>query len=365
MGRLGDVTPASASVVSHAPARRGYSAAERRQVVGMAVVVAVLLVVGWGGLLVIAAGGRVTAATGLGIGVGWTVFTLGMRHAFDADHIAAIDNTTRSLVGAGQRPLSVGFWFSLGHSTVVFVTCALLAVGVRAVAASVGDGGTGLRETFSTAGLAVSAVFLLVIGVTNLVALAGLVKAVRHGADEQGAERHLNNRGLVARLLSGRFSHIAKPWQIYPVGLLFGLGFDTATEVGLFVIAGGAATLALPWYAVLTLPVIFTAGMALFDTLDGLLMSYTYSWASANSARRRLTYNIVVTGLSVALALGIGAVEALSVVRDRLGLTTGVVGVVGGLNLDFLGYAAVAAFVCAAGLALLVTRAQPGAERSD
>jgi len=323
----------------------------------MAAVVAALLIVGWGGLSVIVASGHVVATTGFGIGLGWTVFILGSRHAFDADHIAAIDNVTRSLASGGQRPVTVGFWFSLGHSTVVVAACAALAGGVRFIASTMTDT-SGLRATFGLVGTSVSAVFLMALGIVNLVAFVGLVSAFRGRASDDAVERSLNQRGLITRLLGGRLSRIAKPWHVYPVGLLFGLGFDTATEVGLFAISGGAATLALPWYAVLTLPVIFASGMALFDMLDGIMMGHAYTWAGADSARRRLVFNMTVTGLSVALALLIGTVEALSVLRDRFGWTSGPVGMIGGIDLGYLGYVAVIAFVVAWVSALVMMRSR-------
>jgi len=322
----------------------------------MAVVVTALLVIGWGGLMLAVAAGGASREAGFGVGLGWTVFVLGMRHAFDADHIAAIDNVTRSLAATGRRPLSVGFWFSLGHSTVVFVACAALAAGVRFVATTMSGDSASLRSTFGLVGTSVSAVFLLVLGVINLIALIGLVSAYLSRAGDAAIEESLNQRGLIARLLGGRLAKIAQPWHIYPVGLLFGLGFDTATEVGLFAISGGVATLTLPWYAVLTLPVIFASGMALFDTLDGIMMGHAYSWAGADSARRRLVFNITVTGLSVLLALLIGLVEAMSVLHDHLGLTTGFVGAIGGVNLASLGYVAVVLFAAAWVVALLVMR---------
>jgi len=330
--------------------------AERRHIVSMSAAVAALLIIGWGGLALAVAAGGASREAGFGVGLGWTVFVLGMRHAFDADHIAAIDNVTRSLAASGRRPLSVGFWFSLGHSTVVFVACAALAAGVRFIATTMSGDSATLRSTFSLVGTSVSAVFLLALGVINLIALVGLLSAYWAKAGADVIEQSLNQRGLIARLLGGRLAKIAQPWHIYPVGLLFGLGFDTATEVGLFAISGGVATLTLPWYAVLTLPVIFASGMALFDTLDGIMMGHAYSWAGANSARRRLVFNITVTGLSVLLALLIGTVEAMSLLRDHLGWTTGVVGAVGGVNLASLGYVAVAAFAAAWVIALLVMR---------
>jgi len=329
---------------------------ERRHIAMMAAVVAALLIIGWGGLWLAVAVGGASREAGFGVGLGWTVFVLGMRHAFDADHIAAIDNVTRSLAASGNRPLSVGFWFSLGHSTVVFVACAALAAGVRFVATTMSGDSASLRSTFSLVGTSVSAVFLIILGIINLIALIGLMKAYLSRAGSDAIEESLNQRGLIARLLGGRLAKIAKPWHIYPVGLLFGLGFDTATEVGLFAISGGVATLTLPWYAVLTLPVIFAAGMALFDTLDGIMMGHAYSWAGANSARRRLVFNITVTALSVLLALLIGVVEAMSVMHDHLGMTAGVIGAIGGVNLASLGYVAVALFAVAWVVAIVVMR---------
>ena len=338
-----------------------YSRQEKKHIAGMSATILVLIVVGWGGLLLMTVFGHVPADAGFGLGVGWVVFTLGMRHAFDADHIAAIDNTTRSLVAAGQRPLSVGFWFSLGHTTIVFVACALLTAGVRLVATTVTGASSALRTGFGVIGTSVSAVFLLIIGVMNLVALVGLVSVFRTSRrngqmDHDQMDAHLNQRGLISRLFRGRFSRIAKPWQIYPVGLLFGLGFDTATEVGLFVIAGGATVLQVPWYASLTLPVIFAAGMVMFDTFDGLLTSYTYSWASAVSVWRRLVYNIVLTALSVGMALLIGVVEATSVLSQNLHVKSRVIDAIGDLNLNYLGFGAAAAFVLAWGVSFFLLR---------
>jgi len=326
----------------------------------MGVVVALLHVVGWGGLCAVTFWGVITPAAGFGIGLGWTVWALGMRHAFDPDHIAAIDNTTRRLVGLGQRPVSVGFWFSLGHSTVVFVACSLLAGGVRAVVNGVADGGSPLHTTLGAVGLAVSAVFLLVIGVVNLSAFTGMVRTRRRMDDVSGDELEslLAKRGLLARLLRGRLFGISKPWQIYPVGVLFGLGFDTATEVGLFAIAAGTATTNLPWYAVLTLPVIFAAGMALFDTADGVVMNYTYGWAGGNSAKFRLNYSLLVTGLSVALALSIGLVELCALASQTFGLTAGPVAWFGGVQLGSLGLAMAGLFVAIWVCALVIARAR-------
>ena len=212
-----------------------------------------------------------------------TAYLLGVRHAFDADHIAVIDNTTRKLVGEGTRSLSAGFWFSLGHSSVVFGLAFLLAIGVRAVVGPVQDEGSPLLQTLGLVGSLVAGTFLILIGLSNLFAAVGIAKVfrrMRNGEfDEAELERHLENRGFLARLLGRVMRRVSKPWHLYPVGLLMGLGFDTATQVALLVLAAGTAAFTLPWYAILVLPVLFAAGMSLFDALDGILMSRAYGWA--------------------------------------------------------------------------------------
>jgi nickel/cobalt transporter (NiCoT) family protein len=219
----------------------------------------------------------------LGAGIGITAYTLGLRHAFDADHIGAIDNTTRKLMGEGQRPLSVGFFFSLGHSTIVFALAALIALGAKGIAEN-----ADLTRVTGVIGPAVSGTFLIAIGLLNLRSLG-----------EPG--------GVLLRLYARATRAIRKPWQMYPLGCLFGLGFDTATEVALLAVAGGASAGGLPWYAVLSLPILFAAGMSLLDTLDGAFMSFAYG-----RARGSVVYNRTVTGISVAVALGIGTLQLLS-----------------------------------------------------
>jgi len=283
-----------------------------------------------------------------GIGLGVTAYTLGMRHAFDADHIAAIDNTTRKLMAEGKRPVSVGFWFSLGHSSIVFGLCVLVALGVKALAGQVENDASTLQQTTGLIGTTVSGVFLYIIGIINLVILVGIVKVfhqMRHGTfDEAALEDQLNNRGLMNRLLGGVTKAVTKPWQMYPVGLLFGLGFDTATEVSLLILAGGAAAFALPWYAILTLPILFAAGMSLLDTIDGCFMNFAYGWAFSKPVRK-VYYNITITGLSVAVALLIGTIELISILTDKLNITAGPLAAIAGLDLNYVGYAIVALFV--------------------
>jgi high-affinity nickel-transport protein len=271
-----------------------------------------------------------------------------MRHAFDADHIAAIDNTTRKLMGEGPRPLSVGFWFSLGHSSVVFVMVMLVAFGVRALAGAIEDDGSALQQATGLWGTSVSGLFLVLIGLINLAALVGILRVfrkMRTGTFEEAElERELDKRGFLTRILGRVTRTVSKPWHMYPVGFLFGLGFDTVTEVGLLVIAGGAAAANLPWYAVLTLPVLFAAGMSLLDTLDGSFMTVAYGWALTRPVRK-IFYNITVTSLSVAVALGIGLIELISVLTDQFGITTGLLGAIGSIDLGDLGFWIVGLFV--------------------
>ena len=323
---------------------------EWTSIVAMAAFILLLHVVGWGTLAGLVAPEHYQLGTGeiFGVGLGITAYTLGMRHAFDADHIAAIDNTTRKLMSEGKRPLSVGFWFSLGHSSIVFGLCALLAFGVRALAGQVEDDASTLQQTTGLIGLAVSGTFLLAIGVINLVVLVGIVgvfRRMREGTfNEAELEDQLNNRGFMNRLLGGVTRAVTKPWQMYPVGLLFGLGFDTATEVGLLVLAGGAAAFSLPWYAILTLPILFAAGMSLLDTIDGCFMNFAYGWAFSKPVRK-VYYNITITGLSVAVALIIGGVELMSILTAKLDITSGPLAAIGGLDLNHVGYGIVALFV--------------------
>jgi nickel/cobalt transporter (NiCoT) family protein len=335
------------------------SGQEWSSIVSMAGFILCLHILGWGVLIGIVTPEHYQVASGqvLGIGIGLTAYTLGMRHAFDADHIAAIDNTTRKLMAEGKRPVSVGFWFSLGHSTIVFGLVALLAFGVRALAGQVEDESSMLQQISGMAGTAVSGTFLYIIGIINLVILVGIVKIFRNmrrsAYDEKALEDQLNNRGFLNRILSGATKTVSKPWQMYSIGVLFGLGFDTATEVGLLVLAGGAAAFALPWYAIMTLPILFAAGMSLLDTIDGCFMNFAYGWAFSKPVRK-IYYNITITGLSVAVALIIGTIELTSILTQKTGITSGPLAVIANLNLDLVGYAIVALFVLAWVVAAIV-----------
>lgn len=294
----------------------------------------VLHVVGWGVLEfgVVPLNLHISSTQVFGVWIGAGAYLLGMRHAFDVDHIAAIDCTTRKLIGDGRTPLSVGFWFSLGHSSVVFGLCALLAGGAQYLGGLLGKDASPLREALGFAGAAISGVFLYILAAFNVLILVRAVtdfRGVREGRPVDPARG--SPTGLMVRILGPVMRSITRPWQMYGVGLLFGLGFDTATEVTLLVVAVGAATTGLPWYAILILPTLFAAGMCLLDTLDGWFMNLAYGRAFS-SPDRRLKYNIALTALSAAVALSIGTLELMSLTTVSIDLTG-------------LGYAVVGLFV--------------------
>jgi high-affinity nickel-transport protein len=293
------------------------------------------------------------------LGIGVTAYTLGLRHAFDADHIAAIDNTTRKLMSEGKRPLSVGFWFSLGHSTIVFVLAFLLAIGIKSLSGPVENGNSTLHRVTGSIGTLVSGGFLYVIAALNVVILVGIVKVflgMRRGVyDEQALEEQLGSRGFMNRFFGRMTRMVSRPSQMYPVGVLFGLGFDTATEVALLVLAGGAAGAGLPWYAILCLPILFAAGMSLMDSIDGSFMNFAYGWAFSKPVRK-VYYNLTVTGLSVAVALVIGTVELGGLMAEHLNLSGGFWAWWEGIDLNVLGYVVVGMFVLTWALALAVWR---------
>ncbi|WP_405777199.1 HoxN/HupN/NixA family nickel/cobalt transporter [Streptomyces sp. NBC_01538] len=325
---------------------------------GMAAFILALHVIGWFVLVAVVAPEHYSVGSKtFGIGIGVTAYTLGMRHAFDADHIAAIDNTTRKLMNEGRRPLSVGFWFSLGHSSIVFGLTFLLSLGVKALAGPVRDGDSTLHSITGWIGTTVSGTFLYLIAGINLVIMAGIWKVFRQMRsghfDEAALEEQLDKRGFMNRLLGRLMKSITKPWQMYPLGLLFGLGFDTATEVALLVLAGSGAASGLPWYAILCLPVLFAAGMSLLDTIDGSFMNFAYGWAFSKPVRK-VYYNLTITGLSVAVALIIGTVELLGLVAEKAGLHGVFWDWVSGLDLNIIGYVIVALFFATWAVALLV-----------
>jgi high-affinity nickel-transport protein len=354
------------TLTAPAPPRRfALTRPEKRSVAGMTGFVLLLHVLGWGTLAVFIAPAHyeLGGAGVFGIGLGLTAYLLGMRHAFDADHIAAIDNTTRKLLAdrtddeSRPRPLSVGFWFSLGHSTIVFVLVLLLGLGVRAVTTEIGDDDSPLKVIGGLVGTAVSGVFLVLIGVINLVVLVGIVRIfrrMRHGDyDEAELERHLDERGFMNRVLGRVTKAVRKPAHMYPTGLLFGLGFDTATEISLLVLAGGVAAATLPWWAILVLPILFAAGMSLFDALDGAFMCFAYGWAFMRPVRK-VFYNITITTLSVVVALVIGGIELISILAEQLDIEHGPLAWIAELDLGNVGFVIVGLFVVAWVAALAV-----------
>ncbi|WP_030277043.1 HoxN/HupN/NixA family nickel/cobalt transporter [Streptomyces sp. NRRL B-24484] len=332
---------------------------EWQKLAAMASFIVALHLVGWVTLVaVVAPEHHLVGTKSFGIGIGVTAYTLGMRHAFDADHIAAIDNTTRKLMDQRKRPLAVGFWFSLGHSSVVFALAVLLSFGVKALAGPLQDDGSRLHRVTGLIGTAVSGSFLYLIAIVNLVILGGVWKVFRRmrtgRLDEQALEEQLDKRGLMNRLLGRVTGSVGKPWQMYPLGMLFGLGFDTATEIALLVVlAGSGAASGLPWYAILRLPVLFAAGMCLLDTIDGSFMNFAYGWAFSEPVRK-IYHNLTITGLSVAVALIIGTVELLGLLADQLDLHGVFWGWISGLDLNTVGFVIVGLFFATWIIALAV-----------
>jgi nickel/cobalt transporter (NiCoT) family protein len=338
--------------------RAGLTPREWARAGAMAATVVGLNVLGWG-LLSAAVSGHfhISANKIFGFGTGILAYTLGMRHAFDADHIAAIDNTTRKLVSEGKRPLSVGFFFSLGHSTIVFLLAVLLNFGIRALSSQVRNGNSALHSVTRVFGTAVSGTFLYLIAALNLVVLVGILRVFRQMRsgryDDRELEEQLNKRGLMNRVLGPLARRVDAPWKIYPVGVLFGLGFDTATEVAFLVLAGTAVVSGLPFYAILSLPVLFAAGMCLFDTADGCFMNFAYDWAFSRPIRK-VFYNLTITGLSVFVALFIGTIELLGLLSQEAHLRGGFWAFMASFNINTAGFVIVGIFVFTWAVALSI-----------
>src|SRR6266851_6700182 len=340
--------------------RAALTPAEWSQVGGMAGAVIVLHVLGWGMLAAALRGHyHITRTEIFGFGTGMLAYTLGMRHAFDADHIAAIDNTTRKLVGEGKRPLSVGFFFSLGHSSIVFLLALLLNFGIRALDNQVRRGSSGLHTMTGIIGTGVSGTFLYLIAALNVVVLAGIVKVFRemrnNAYDDAELEEQLARRGLMNRFLGPLARRVDTPWKMYPIGVLFGLGFDTATEVALLVLAGSAVVSGLPFYAILSLPILFAAGMCLFDTADGCFMNFAYDWAFARPVRK-VYYNLTITGLSVFVAFFIGSVEILGLIGHQAHLAGGFWEFMAAFDINKAGFVIAGVFVLTWAVALAIWR---------
>jgi high-affinity nickel-transport protein len=304
---------------------------------------------------------------GLGIGVSVLAYTLGLRHAFDADHISAIDNTTRKVMnerqGTGKpRPFSFGYFFSLGHSTIVVVMGIGIIIAEKSVFAAVSNSGSGLERFGGLFGTLVSAGFLFLIGAMNLVILAGIVRvfrSMRRGDyDEAELDRQLENRGFFYRFFGRWMRAIDKEWKIYPVGVVFGMGFDTATEVLLLGTTAFLASQHLPWYAIICLPILFTAGMTFMDTTDGIFMNLAYGWAFFNPVRK-VYYNLAITGLSVGICFVIGGIEVLSLIPYEVrgvSRSHGFWGFMYNFNINAAGFAIVGLFILTWAAAMLIWR---------
>jgi nickel/cobalt transporter (NiCoT) family protein len=323
----------------------------------MAAVIAVLHLAGWGVFVALVAPRRLTT---VGIGLAITAYTLGMRHAFDADHISAIDNTTRKLMAEGKRrPLGTGFFFSVGHSVTVFGLGVAVTFAARAVFGAIRDPHSALASLGGLVGTSISGLFLYLIAALNAVVLAGVVKVfieLRRGRfTEAELEAHLGNRGLMSRFLGPMMRSITRSRHMIGVGMLFGLGFDTVTEIALFGAVAGAATQGLPWWGVLVLPTLFAAGMTLLDTADGIFMTVAYGWAFARPVRK-VFYNIAITGLSVAVALIIGTIELLGVLATEFRLRGAFWDRMSGFDINTAGFIIAGLFAATWVIALCVWR---------
>jgi high-affinity nickel-transport protein len=328
--------------------RFSFTSEEWRRLAGFYGFIALLHAAGWGTYLYYAADHPAL------VGLGFVAYMFGLRHAFDADHIAAIDDTVRYLLQKGKRPLGVGFFFSLGHSTVVLA----LSIAIACAAAAIVAGIPHFKDVGSLVGATVSGAFLWLIGALNILVLLDILGVWR--AAKAGTHSHphlealLARRGLLNRLFGGRLARVInRSWQLYPLGILFGLGFDTASEIALLGLTAGAAAGDLPIAAVLCLPILFAAGMSLMDTTDGVLMSKAYHWAFLNPLRK-IFYNLATTGLSIVVALVIGSIELAQVLIRITGASGGVYDIAASLDFGALGYIVVGLFVLAWGSSVAV-----------
>ncbi len=293
------------------------------------------------------------------LGVALVIYGLGLRHAVDADHIAAIDNVTRKLMQEGKRPVSVGFWFALGHSTVVVVVAALVAW-----AATMLGSFQNMQNVGGIVSTLASTFFLFAVAVMNIFIFLSIYQSyrlVRSGKPyvEEDLEVFLKKRGFLARIFRPVFKLVSQSWHMYPVGFLFGLGFDTATEVSMFGVSATQATKGVPFAAIMVFPVLFAAGMSLLDTTDGVMMLGAYDWAFVKPMRK-LYYNMTITLVSIAVALVIGGIEALGLVSDQLDLKTGVWAPIVALNDNFnnIGFLIIGLFFAAWLISFIVYKAK-------
>jgi nickel/cobalt transporter (NiCoT) family protein len=321
---------------------------------------------GWGIFLLYVAphhfvyqGEGASAGLGVGIGVAVTSWLLGFRHGFDADHISCIDNTTRKLMADGKRPLGSGFFFSLGHASVVVAVGVGIVFAARAVFGAVVDPSSAYETAGGAIGTGLAAGFLYLIAVLNLVVIVGIAKVfrqLRRGTyDEAGLEAQLQARGLMYRFFGRLMKSINHTWQLYFVGLVFGIGFDTATEVVLLAATTYAALQGLPYFAVLALPLLFAGGLMLADTLDGAFMNFAYGWAFARPVRK-VYYNLVITALSIGAAFIVGTIELLGLLSSEFHLSGGFWDAVANVNINVAGFSIAALFVAVWAVALIYWR---------
>jgi high-affinity nickel-transport protein len=351
--------------------KQALSPKEWAALTGMGATIVALHVVGFT-LLVLAASTthsyHLSKTAVFGIGTGLLAYSLGMRHAFDADHIAAIDNTTRKLMAEGKRPVSTGFWFSLGHSSVVFGLSILLNFGIRALEHQVKNGQSNLHRVTTIVGTSVSGVFLYLIGILNIIILVSILKVfkeMRSGVyDDAELEAQLDKRGLMNRFFGKLTKGINEPWKMYPIGILFGLGFDTATEVALLVISGTAVASGLPFYGILSLPILFAAGMSLLDTADGCFMNFAYGWAFSRPIRK-VYYNITITGLSIVVAMLIGTIELVGLLAQEFNWSGATGRFFASFNINTAGFVIVGLFVVTWVVALAIWKYGRVEERWD
>jgi high-affinity nickel-transport protein len=327
--------------------RLPFTGTELAKLGGMYGFVAVLHLLGWGFFLYYQHqfGAKYAAAGGL-------AYSFGLRHAFDADHISAVDDTTRYLMQRGKKPLGVGFFFSLGHSTIVVSLALAIAVASQAVQKRI----PGLQKLGGTLGSTISGTFLILIAVLDTMILIGLIdvwKKTKSGRyEQQELDDLMMQRGFINRIMGSRWRRfISDSWQMYPVGVLFGLGFDTATEVGLLALTGAAATghaggtnHSVPFAAIIALPLLFTAGMSMMDTTDGVVMTRAYGWAFKHPLRK-VYYNMTTVALGIFVAAGVGTVEYLQVLSNHAGFTGGFWAWLNGLDFEIIGYYIVGAFI--------------------
>lgn len=330
----------------------------KRRLIGIYVILIGFNIAVWGALLLS------SAKYGLLLGLAPVAYGFGLRHAVDPDHIAAIDNTTRKLMQDGKRPVAVGFFFSLGHSTVVFALSVVVAISAAFVRTNLPQ----MKNVGGVIGTSVSGLFLLIIAVINLIVLTDIYKTwrqvVRGGTyDDRTLEEYLSNRGLLARLFRPLLRVVTNSWNMYVIGLLFGLGFDTASEVGILGMSATAGAGGMPVWLILLLPLLFVAGMSLIDTTDGIAMLGAYGWAYIRPVRK-LYYNMNITLISVLIALFIGGIEVMQVINTETGVTTGPIGWSASLSFGNLGFYIIGIFVVSWGISMLVFKLR-GVDQMD